>query len=417
MSAKPSRAVDARLPVAIANCLIVIAAGSVIATVALHWRSLGTLFVAPDVALIYLVSSIPLAASVLLRLRHSVGATAAVLIPTAGAAFVSIAAISAGSATSSTFAANLLRTGMTVSFVLSVTILVRIVDRGKEQASAPVPPIASLGLGLLVLALLPTVSVAARCQHETTALISLIEQSRFGEARQLNQALLALSPSSDVRGRSLKRLALEIDRELNLLKSQLAAIGADPELPQRRLERCRLLAMLGQSDKALQELLPLRQTPVSPAANDLCGTICESTAHWTAARDYHHQARADWLRQLPSPARTAGIFRATTRIAYCYRKLGDYELAEAAYREALLQSPTAQTHFLLAQFYEDMQQAQQARDHARQAMSLAPQQYQRAGSALIDKLTVGHFGCLSVHFAEASRSQQQTGMPDAERDR
>lgn len=449
------------------NCAIVITSGSIIAVAALHWRSLVTLFAAPDVALIYFISATPLALVAVLRLQHSVAAMTALLILTTGAVLALIGAINAGFAVSSTFIANLLRTLVACSIVLSVGLLARIVFRRTRPASAtrgiasfpsgydgdgvdmavliehshgrPVAdktvapdsrlengdcpasasshPIANLCFGVMVLALLPTVYVAARCQREITELTSLIEQSRIGEARQLCQRLTALSPSANIRGRSLHRLTRDIDRDLGVLTSRLAAIGPDAVLPGQRLERCRLLAMLGRSDEALVELIPLRQSPVSPAAHDLCGTIHETTSDWTMARDLHLQAKAGWIRQPESSERTAGVFRATTRIAYCHRKLGDYELAEEAYREALILSPTAETHFLLAQFYEDMQQSHKAMAHARQAMTLSPQRYQRAGRTLIDKLTVDHFGCLTIHFAEASASQQQTRFPGTELER
>lgn len=449
------------------NCAMVITSGSVIATAVLHWRSLVTLFAAPDVVLIYFISATPLALLAVLRLQRSLAALAALLILTTGAVLALIGAINAGFAVSSTFIANLPRTLVACSIVLSIAILARIVFRptrlasatrdiasfpsecdgdgvdmavliehshglpeadktvapdsrlenGDCPASAGSHPIAVLGFGVLVLVLLPTVYIAARCQHEITELINLIEQSRIAEARQLCQVLTALSPSADIRGRPLKKLAHEIDRDLGALTSRLAAIGPDPELPEQQLERCRLLAILGRGDEALVELIPLRQTPVSPAAHDLCGTIHETTAHWTMARVCHLRAKADWIRQPESSDRTAGVFRATTRIAYCHRKLGAYELAEEAYREALMQSPTAETHFLLAQFYEDMQQARKAMDHARQAMKLAPQRYQHAGRTLIDKLTVGHFGCLTIHFAEVSTSQRLKGLLGTDRER
>jgi tetratricopeptide (TPR) repeat protein len=92
--------------------------------------------------------------------------------------------------------------------------------------------------------------------------------------------------------------------------------------------------------------------------------------------------------------------QATTGIAYCERKLGRYAEAEAAYLERLALSPTAETHFLLASFYEDAQQTSNARTHARLAMALAPERYRQPGKKLIDKLDTLHFGCLSGFFAD-----------------
>jgi tetratricopeptide (TPR) repeat protein len=96
--------------------------------------------------------------------------------------------------------------------------------------------------------------------------------------------------------------------------------------------------------------------------------------------------------------------QATTGIAYCQRKSGRYAEAEANYQQVLALSPTADSYYLLAQFYEDTQQAEQARTHARQAMELDPARYGQKGEKLIRKLTVSDFGCLGVFTAENDRS-------------
>jgi len=69
--------------------------------------------------------------------------------------------------------------------------------------------------------------------------------------------------------------------------------------------------------------------------------------------------------------------------------------AEAAYRQRLDLAPTAESHFLLALFYEDTQQSARAREHARLAMQLSPARFGERGRRLIDKLDSLHFGCWS----------------------
>jgi tetratricopeptide (TPR) repeat protein len=88
-----------------------------------------------------------------------------------------------------------------------------------------------------------------------------------------------------------------------------------------------------------------------------------------------------------------------TGVAFSQRKLGHYAEAEATYQEVLSRATTADSHFLLAQFYDDTQQTRKAREHARRAMTLAPQRYQQEGEKLIRKLTVYHFGCFHVFSA------------------
>lgn len=441
--------------------VLTIMPGVVIAMATLRWRSLAALFVSSDVALIYAASAAPLAFIGTRYLRHRAVVLAALLLCGGGTAIIAIATSNATGGASSTFSANMLRAIVAVSLAFSITLFERIFlsDRrihrrpapcdsnqssssdmtpsqclhhhdeiaitpqvGFQHALAKAPKtaairlspsdrprstipqfITSLGLGILMLTLLPTVYVQARSQHEIAEFTNLIEQSRIGEARELIRTLTSMAPSTQIRGRPLDKVARELDREIQAIQLQVTGISPGTKSPEQRLHRCRLLAMLGHRDEALEELAAPGDTPLSPAASDLCGTIHETHANWSVALAFHHQAKTAWLHQPESPERTAGIFRATTRLAYCHRKLGAYDVAETEYRAALAQSPTADTHFLLAQFYEDMQQSTKARDHARQAMKLAPQRYQREGTQLINKLLVGHFGCLAVHRAEHAK--------------
>lgn len=396
---------DHRSP-AVLSVAMTIASSLVIATAALRWPSLATLFVAPDVALVYVIGVIPLAFAGARHLRRSPANVAVLLLLASGLALIWAGVAEIASQYSSTLVTNMLRTIIAFSIVVSTAVvssetLTRIGGFTTGRRSTDCHPAVLLSFGLLTMALLPTTYVEARCQHDIAEFIGLIEQSRLGEARALIQTLIHLSPSAKIHGQTLQKLATEVDREHRKLESQIAAIPPNADSPEQRLQRCRILAMLGRSDDALAELISLHDSSVSPGADDLCGTICETTADWATAQSFHSQARVAWRDRPESPERTAGIFRATTRIAYCHRKLGNYDLAEAEYCDALAQSPTAQTHFLLAQFYEDMQQSTKARNHARHAMQLAPQHYQHEGRKLIDKLAVGHFGCLAIHFAES----------------
>jgi hypothetical protein len=69
-------------------------------------------------------------------------------------------------------------------------------------------------------------------------------------------------------------------------------------------------------------------------------------------------------------------------------------------------APTAESHFLLAQFYEDTQQAMKAEAHARQAMILDRRRYLAEGQNLIDKLITLHFGCWGVAAADDHMASQ-----------
>ncbi|MCI0459849.1 MAG: tetratricopeptide repeat protein [Gemmataceae bacterium] len=262
------------------------------------------------------------------------------------------------------------------------------------------------GLGLAVLLGLPSLYVSARCRHDVGRLGQLLDQSRFGEARTLVHGLLALGAEGEWQGHPLPAVAAEVDRMVGVLESRVAVSLSARASDRERLERARELAMLGRTEAALDVLPSVRDPALTAEAASLRGTIHETRDEWDTALAAHQSARQAWQGRPESPAREAGLLQATRDIAYCQRKLGRYTEAEAAYLQLLKLSPTnrqAEAHFLLAQFYEDAQQAEQARVHARRAVAHDPARYGQAGEQLIRKLTVFHFGCVGVFSAENER--------------
>jgi len=239
------------------------------------------------------------------------------------------------------------------------------------------------GLAVVVLVVPPWVYAAARQRHVAAELGQLVDQERLGEARTLARHLAAFDPLAEVRETRIDRVVGELDRRVRALEAEAANPATAP------LDRARALAMLGRSGPALDALEPL----TGPEADSLRGLIHETRGDWPAGVAAYRAARA----ALP----TSG--QAVRGEAYCLRKAGDYGAAEAAYRDLLALAPTAETHFLLAQFYEDAQQAEKSHHHARQAMALDPRRFRRPGEAMLDKLQTSHFGCLRVFAAEASR--------------
>lgn len=260
-----------------------------------------------------------------------------------------------------------------------------------------VPDAVSLGLALIVALLLPWNYAAARAQHELIALRGLIELSRIGEAQTLAQRLVALDAEQALDGIALPQVAANLAREVRELEIRVAVPLEAGATAAERLERARLFAMLGRSAEAREVLNSLE----GPDSACLRATILENEGEWDAALLAYTQARGEWQTQPPSTDRASGLMQATRGLAYTQRKSGRYAEAEATYQELLALAPTADSHFLLAQFYEDTQQAEPARAHARRAMALAPDAYRQSGEKLIKKLSVYHFGCLGVHRAES----------------
>jgi tetratricopeptide (TPR) repeat protein len=277
--------------------------------------------------------------------------------------------------------------------------------RARGEDGTPASSATAFAVALVILLLVPSLYVRARCRHDAARLTGLLEQSRFGEARALARDLLALAPELRWEGRPLRQAAADIERTTGALESRVAAALPAQATDARRLSRARDLAMLGRSGKALDVLQSLSGASTFAEACNLRGTIHETGGAWEAGREAYREAKRAWEAMPASSRRAAGLIRATTGIAYCERKLGRYREAEAAYRELLALAPTADSHFLLARFYEDVQQADKAQTHARIAMALAPNRYGQEGRKLIDKLTTLHFGCLGVFLDERGSSR------------
>jgi tetratricopeptide (TPR) repeat protein len=252
-----------------------------------------------------------------------------------------------------------------------------------------------VGFGLVCLVVPPWLYVAARCRHDVAEVGNLLDQSRLGEARTLAHRVVALDPLASWNEQPLARLAADLDRRV----AELEAAIADPATAP--LDRAGARAMLGRTGEALAELEPV----AGPEANILRGLIHETRGDWPAGLDAYRAARTALEARPASGERDAGLAQALRGIAYCLRKQGDYAAAEAAYHDLLKLAPTAETHFLIARFYEDAQYAEKAHHHARQAIALDPRRYRERGATLIDKLATHHFGCLQVFTAEASRSR------------
>jgi tetratricopeptide (TPR) repeat protein len=244
----------------------------------------------------------------------------------------------------------------------------------------------------IVLVLVPWLYIEARLRNDTVRVAGLVEQSRFGEARELVTRLLILGPNASWKGRPLREAAFHLDAVVRGIEQRVAAPVASDATAEDRLRRSRDLAMLGDTSMAIAMIQQSPSLADTPEACNLLGTVYETRGEFSAGRDWYGRARRAWQSRGDSPERTAGLVQAMTGVGYCERKLGRLQEAEAAYQERLALLPTAESHFLLAQFYEDTQQTAKAREHARQATKLDPR-YERSAQQLIDKLATVHFGC------------------------
>ncbi|MGN6134777.1 MAG: hypothetical protein ACTHOU_09765 [Aureliella sp.] len=354
------------------------------------------------VALVHFVCALPLASMLTVLLRRlptKPAGLAAALVASSLALAVQVAG-DAYSSNSSVLSGAVLRSALSLGAAsLVLLVLFRLFSLPSRQAgNSPVPWVALGVLALAALVVPPTMYVEGRCHHDLARVADLLEQSRLGEANILIEKLLALQPAAKLQGRPVRELAANLQRIIADLDSHVASPLTDNATDESRMERAQQLAILGKTSLAIAALDALHTSSPSPEVCGLYGTIYEMRAQWAVARDWYRRANRGWQASPPSPQRSDGLQKATTGVAFCERKLGRYIEAEAAWQELLALAPTADSHFLLAQFYEDTQQASRAHFHARQAMALAPLRYGEPGRKLIDKLVTQHFGCLSVYF-------------------
>ena len=312
------------------------------------------------------------------------------------------------------FAGLLLRTAMTLGLLLPAVLACRWAGAdsagARSTGASHQPMIGSLALAALLAFVLPWTYTTARCQHDVGKLGELLQQSRFGEARKVAHTLVLLDARRTWNGYPLPQVAADIDRAIEQLTSRAAIPLTISATADQRLERAAELAMLGRNSAAIETIETLPQPLEHPRASNLLATIYETEGSWSAALEAYRQASTLWRLQPASSEQAAGLLQAITGIAYCQRKQGRYGDAEATYQQVLGLSPSGHSHFLLAQFYEDTQQAEKAHAHARRAMELSPQQYQQRGQKLIDKLSIYHFGCWGVYNARKSdRSSATSG--------
>ena len=261
---------------------------------------------------------------------------------------------------------------------------------------SPVRAVALGVLGLAALFLLPATYIQARGRHDLVRLTDLLEQSRLGEARALLGRLLALQPSAELEGHPLREVAAELERMVRELESRVAAPLAASATDEARLQRAGISRSWDAPARPSACCKRSAKPPLHPKRTPCTGRFTKPAAEWKTARKWYARAEQIWQLLPPSPERAAGLRQVIRGVAFCERKSGRNREAEAAYLKLLALSPTADSHFLLARFYEDTQQTAQAHFHARRAMMLAPERYREPGRKLIEKLVTLHFGCLGV---------------------
>ena len=270
-------------------------------------------------------------------------------------------------------------------------------QRGPRRNGLPALPSKLLPIwSLCVAAVAPALFVEAHIERDAHRLVELVEQSRLGSAAELARTLHTLDPQRSIDGYPLAAVADQLQLRVAELQDAVSRPLAVDAAPAERMARARDLAALGRDVEALETVSTLQDGPLAAEACNLAGVLYEDQQRWEAGLAAYQQARALAGAQADLEEQTLLLAEAARGVAYCERKQGRNQAAEAAYLELLALVPTAETHFLLAQFYEDTQQTSLAREHADRAAALAPAQFAGPVRSLKNRLSTAHFGCWGV---------------------
>lgn len=246
-----------------------------------------------------------------------------------------------------------------------------------------------LWLSTLCLALFPAgVYRMSRVQAAQDQLHQFQSQMRIGEFVALSEDMLVIAPAVKYQERLLMRVVLDWEHQRRQLTDSF------PQFPEAE-QKARVLAMLGRRREALA-LLDLNSLGETRSVSRclLAATIFEHEQDWTQSCFWYEQART----QLNESDRDSipMLAAAYRGLGFCQRKQGEYRQAEAAYLSLLKLDPSAETHFLLAQFYQDTQVGEQAAYHLDQAVRLSEQQYAELATEMRARLQSHQFSCFQL---------------------
>ncbi|WP_144975231.1 tetratricopeptide repeat protein [Bremerella volcania] len=251
---------------------------------------------------------------------------------------------------------------------------------------------------ILLLVLVPATYERAKMNSSMSMAFEYVNQSRLAEASRILKRCVTLNAQSSFREIPIGALIGELEIKIEAVKRRTMLPLPEETPPQKRIERAIDLAVLGNRDDALLLLLPIAQEHAFAmhGGHELIGTIYQDRRDWEESLFHFRLATEFWQKESNSEIRHARLAKSIQGQAFALRKLGRISQAETTYLQLLELEPTAERHFLLAQFYEDIQETALATQHAREAIKLSPEQFQSSGEALISKMRAYHFGCFQL---------------------
>ncbi len=285
-----------------------------------------------------------------------------------------------------------------VAFLLMMAVVLACASVGAELR---LPAFARRSWSTLVMLalfalLVPAAYVDAVADGIRIDLENSLKSRRFALAERQARTMLELTPGSNVNGITLAILLREVRQSVRHLNAEIhrpLQLGAPVAAIGRRIT---VLMHLDRLDDALRLLSPLARNPAfQPICLDYQGLCWQRKRQYTKSLAAYQAAVAYWEWQPVSDRKRSSLASAWKGIGFAARHLGRRTQEERAYRTLVELSPTAESHFLLAQCYSEHQKTKLAAEHAAIATQLDPK-LQVQSESMLTLMSRDHFGCLQI---------------------
>lgn len=266
----------------------------------------------------------------------------------------------------------------------------------EEDRAVPVSKWSPLGIGLVLATAIPFSYGHFLADYYSNQLTEALKNQRLELARSASGSWSRLAPLARWQDEPVDEIHAQLVGEVNRIRNALSELSAGQVRSNPGMVASMAL-QVDDFDGAVSVIEPhLQGTAPSPFAWDTFGLILQRQELWRESEQAYRKAFELWNQQTAS-SNENGLASALRGIAHAQNRQGRVRDAEQTYQQLLEIDSSAETHFLLAQFYEEEQQTEEAYHHASEAMILAPAQFQQPGQTLINKLQSAHMGCFQIY--------------------
>jgi hypothetical protein len=260
--------------------------------------------------------------------------------------------------------------------------------RTSEKQRSYVPTRLDLVLAVAVSVLLPYAYVSRVLGDQSSKFTDDLERGRLLRARSDLEVILDLGGTDPILSQSPAEWRKRLDQELAATLTSLKRLLPRAAPPDVRLKHAMLLATVDRLEEAEREMQPVAAS--NPSAKLLLAVVLQWRMRWGESSALYREVLE---MQLPAATDDPQALRdcvvAYDGLAYNARECREYQVAEAAYQEALDRLPgavAAHFHFRLGQQYDQAGRPAAALENLQTAAKLQPEEYSDRIRPLVDKI-------------------------------